>query len=427
MRKYIYFIGVISICLTLSGSFANAQDLGFDNDRTPCFPGALTSSIPFQGVAKGGELILAKSLNRNMRIAVIQTQMNEPAESVAERLAEYINTNDPFGWQIPKGFQAVAAEGGVLKCLLGGLIVAGTETGLGIPLPPHSLTCVYDAAQKVLMLFWENPPEGYDNISIVCNWSNFDHIGGASLPGDSTVHAFELDELPLNLDDLDIWVIGDRNGIRSNAAATHVSGNGKVQEELFGIPFTLGVSPNWQLWSYKTRTNRQSFSVHTENELTVAKGRRYNSVKTPDTKPFRQILSTSPQGGTVGIKRQFLGLVPGHNYRLSVRLNTLEMKPDSEGWEFSCHAIAVDSLNKPLSEEQLAGVTALPNDKTGDQAGKIAGYKPGATTKGQYITDTADITLPQECDSITVWLRLTAKSESTVAFDWIKLEDITKN
>jgi hypothetical protein len=391
----------------------------------------ITTSITFRGVANGGELILAEALNRNMRIATIQTQAGETAEVVANRLAEYINRNNPFEWHIPARYEGkpIKSEGGTLKGLPGGrtkYILAGTETGLGIPLPPCSLSCTLFAKDKRLLLSWENPLGAYDEIAIVYNWTNFDHRGGDRVEGDSSSFIVDLNQRTLDTSDLDVWVIGLRNGLPSNAGAIRLDGNS--QEELFGIPFTSRVAPNWKAWSLDTAPNIEQFSCSIKDNLTAVRemGKRYNSIKTNDSKPFRQVLKSPAQGGTLGIWRKFLGLSPGHTYKLSARLSTLDMSGNDTEWEFSMHAMPDKPDKKELTANQMSGLEVLPNGETGPQAGRITEFGPGKlTAKNEYVIHSADITLPEDSNSITVWLRHTGKGTSGVGFDWIKLEDLS--
>jgi len=68
----------------------------------------------------------------------------------------------------------------------------------------------------------------------------------------------------------------------------------------------------------------------------------------------------------------------------------------------------------------------LPSGQTGPEAGRITEFGPGKlTAKNEYEIRSADITLPEDSDSITVWLRHTGKGTSGVGFDWIKLEDLS--
>jgi hypothetical protein len=102
----------------------------------------------------------------------------------------------------------------------------------------------------------------------------------------------------------------------------------------------------------------------------------------------------------------------------------MEMDPAKDDWSFSMHAIADRKGTGKLTESQMAGIAALPDGKTGPEAGRIAYYGPGITTRGEYVMHSDDITLQQDSNSITVWLRHTGKGTSGVGFDWIRLEDL---
>lgn len=390
-----------------------------------------TTEYQFQGVASGGTLIMAGTSGRNARFFSIETRAGESAESIANRLAEYIDENNPLEWGgFWTGLKSITAEGSTLSGLVGdkaSYMFAGSETGLGIPEPPLSVSCSYDQNEDLILVDWINPAEGYDYICILMNWHNYDWSGGGSVPCQST--SFVIDrkkyQHPIDINELDVWVIGMKNGLPSNAGAIHMSGNGKIQEELFGIPFTNGVAPNWQAWSLNTTPNKELIKSHINETLIFAKGRRYNPIKTADAKPFKQVLKTPASGGTVGIWRKFLGLMPGHTYHLSARLNTLEMDPNDTGWSFSMHAMPDKVHVSKLTANQMAGLEALPHGQSGLQAARLAILSTGITTSGEYVEKSGDITLPQDSNSITVWLRLTSTKEAEVSFDWIKLEDIT--
>jgi hypothetical protein len=365
-----------------------------------------TTSIPFQGAARGGELILAEALNRNMRVAIIPTRRGESAASVAGRLAQFINENNPFEWPIPAGFPAVQADGGILHGLPGTrltYILAGTETGLGIPRPPTALTCTHDAAGHALLLDWDNPPAGYDEIGIVYNWSNFDHRGGDTVAGEATSFAVDLDDRPLNLEDLDIWVIGFRKGLPSNAAAIHVSGN--ALQELSGVPFTDGVAPNWVGWS---QSGTAVFSQRTRPEHVAGKGRPFNAIKTAGTKPFQQVLEFGPGGGVGGMSRKFNGLIPGHTYRVTMRVAVEELEPSGA---VSVHACAHES--SALTADQLART---------DRAEVVSGAGAIAAGAG-FVSQSMDITLPSGARNLTVWVCCRAGGSTRVVSDWLSLED----
>ena len=358
----------------------------------------------------------------------MHTIQDEPAESVVERLAELINMTDSFEWSIPVGYLQVNANNGILKNLIGGrntYILAGNETGLGIPKPPISLSCAYDIDGDSIVINWENPEGGYDEISVLLNWSNYNHRGGKTLPGSAERIIIQRTDCPVNLNDLDVWVFGFKAGVPSNAGAIHLSNKGRAQEELSGIPYSEGVSPNWKVWTtddaIQSKKNLMSLR---QNDLCHTKGKRYNPVKNPSQKPFKQILKTPAKGGAMGIYRQFFGLIPNHTYKISARLNTFEMDPKDSSWSYSFHAVADLPGVSDLTGQQMAGLASLPDGKSGAQAGRIAEFGQGVTTMGKYEMHSAEITLPQDSNSITVWLRCSGKITSGVGFDWAKLEDL---
>jgi hypothetical protein len=157
----------------------------------------------------------------------------------------------------------------------------------------------------------------------------------------------------------------------------------------------------------------------------------------PDEKPFYQIVKTAKVGIQGGVWRRFLGLNPGHTYKVEVRLNTLQMGDCTNEWAYSFHAAYDHAGGQGLTTNQLAGVAALPDGSKGPAAGRVALYGPGVTTKGKWekrSTDKAgpgleikDITLPDNVTSITVWLRHSGADSTGVGMDWIRLEDVTSS
>jgi hypothetical protein len=390
--------------------------------------------ITFTGEASGGTLMMWDNLGRNGCYVAIETVAGESAETAIKRLADVIEDTNPFDWVITpisdRKFKEkiVTSSGGELKGLVGGCggyMTAGTETGLGIPQPPHSLTASYDPNLKKLKLKWINPSlDAYDSIRVRFHWSNYDHSSGDSLSGNSESYVRDLSQKRMDMNDLDILVIGVRNDIPSNAAAVHVSKN--IQEELYGIPFTAGIAPNWQLWSLD-KENAIEAQMGIKSQLARIKGQPYNPIKKPQDKPFYQIIRTGEKGGTGGIFRKFIGLTVGNTYRLSVRLSTLKAEPSEKDWSYSLHAIADKSGIEKLTEDQMSGFAELSDGKKGLDAGRIVSYESAKSTENRFITDSStDITLPDDSNSITVWLRLNGKNTKGVSFDWIRLEDLGK-
>ena len=390
-----------------------------------------TTYISLQGTATGGELILAQTSGRNPRFVAITTNPGESAQSVARRLAEVINTTDPFHWLIRQGETPIIPAEGKLEGLLGSkgdYFLTGTEKGLGIPEPPLSLSCSYDSGKDQILLQWENPAGEYDSIFIVRRWSS-SPMFGFPIPGTSTSFTLDMKKRTWDVNNVDIWLIGFRDDTPSNAAAIHMSGNS--QDERFGIPFTGVVAPNWTTFTMGGKTNAVQFEQGVRQMFVSSKGQS-NSIKHPATKPFYQLIKITSPDAVAGVKRKFLGLAPGHTYRVSARLSTLEMDAAQPDWSLSLHAAYNPPGGAYLTTEQLSGLSMLADGSKGAAAGRIALYQPGLTTNRNWHERSTgkewrgltapDITLPPGVDTITVWIRCSGLG--TFGIDWVKLEDL---
>jgi hypothetical protein len=424
---------IIIIVVVLSFGYQKAYNSG---GRFP------TWELSFKDTASGGTLILAKTRNRSVKYVSIQTSNGELANSVTQRIADVINEHnfrqtqrvqyDPH-WLWVGGFQA-KASGSTLILPLGpsSYILCGTETGLGIPKPPLFLSCSYHENDNNVVLRWINPPEKYDFILVKGYWTDFDKMVTKRISGTSTRFVIETGK-GINIDDLDFRVIGFRDNIPSNAAAIHVCRYS--QEELYGIPFTNGVAPNWASWSTSEKIEKTSFEQGQKDSFV----RFGTPAKAFLTKPFYQIIKAPSQGAAHGVYRKFLGLSPGHIYRLTACLNTLDMDSVKGDWSFSLCATNNGPEGKDLTDQQLAGLAALPNGRSGPQAGRIASYSHSKTTKGDFSIVFSDansaagpqsshITLPAGADTITVWVRfICSDPEGKISFSGVKLEDISAN
>jgi hypothetical protein len=80
----------------------------------------------------------------------------------------------------------------------------------------------------------------------------------------------------------------------------------------------------------------------------------------------------------------------------------------------------------------------LPDHTKGPTAGQVARYDYATSTKGEWLLRSSgtegsgksvgDITLPEGCDSITLWFRLegTNVADTAVGVDSVALEDLGK-
>jgi hypothetical protein len=191
----------------------------------------------------------------------------------------------------------------------------------------------------------------------------------------------------------------------------------------------MGLAPNWSYWSDSTNADAVKCEQGIKPDVDM-------SVRgDPWDKPLYQIIKTTQSGVQGGVWRKFLGLKPGHTYKVEVRLNTLQMDACTNAWAFSFHAAQDNPDGSGLTVAQMAGLAALPDGSKGPEVGRVVLYEPGMTTKGQWkkrSTDTPgsgleikNITLPKDVTSITVWLRHSGASSTGVGMDWIRLTDVT--
>jgi hypothetical protein len=407
---------------------------------------AETSPITFSGQGVGGVLTLANPINRDARYIAILTTVGESAESVAQRLADAITSSDPFRWWGPTVHTVADKRVNVLGSTIldlpgpndgGWWVLGGTETGLGIPLPPTSLSAIYDPQRDKVLVSWVNPLGGYDSIALMINGNS-----SGPYPGESTHCTLPMIvDSHLGRDSMDLLMVGNRKHVPSNAGAITV--DRLSQEEMINIPFTRNIAPNWSAWSDQDRveaiqaSTAISFEQGDRGDVVPEGQRKYPYPGDPGEKRFFQMIKIHKPGFNGGIWRKFLGLMPGHTYRIHARVNSFAMDSSESDWSFSIHAAYNDASGKDLTAEQFSGVTPLPNGNVGPQAGRIVGFGLGTNTQGewkQYSTADAapgkeitDIGLPEGVNTITVWIRCNGSTPDGVGFDWIKLEDITRS
>lgn len=382
----------------------------------------------FKGVASGGTLTIGNTLNRNAFCASIETDQGESVKSVIEKLAIAVVYNSylfekPDNITSEQMIQQIIS-GDVLKLigLPGMYFITGTETGLGIPSSPKFLTCNYDSVNEKLKIKWDNSLEIYDNIALILKWNNYDSERSIILPGNISQYVITMDKVHYSVNDLDIWVIGLKDGLPSSPAAITLSDKGTVQQELHGIPFRRGISTNWKPWDI-SKIRYENYECLVKQELVSGKQSRFITINSE--KPYEQVLKTPDGGRTIGIYRKFLGLKSNSTYRIEASLTTYDMDKDSSNWSYDMNICHNGVEGKDLTIDQLSGLAILPNDEIGLNAGRVKSYNYKNTVIADYQKSSYDITLPEGVDSITVWLRYSAsKSTSGVGFNWIKLKEV---
>jgi hypothetical protein len=396
----------------------------YGGDRTGGY--IMTAEIPFKGKATGGTLILGNVRGRNVDFASVETLPGESGEAVVYKLAKVIAYSDAIfeisEWENIDRERMLAnmAQGDILRITnfpLGLYFLAGSEKGFGIPQSPLSLSCTYDKTKDEIVLNWENAIGDY----------NYIFVNGGRIPGNSTSMRISRQKTGYDVNNLDIRVFGYSNGLPSGVAAVYLEQQGTVQGELFGIPFA-DIAPNWKVWSTGNKVKKNIF----EQANKYVDMQSYNPVSSLSTKPFYQVIKGSKDGGSHGIYRKFMGLTPGHTYRIIANLTTLDMN-DSKDWSAALCAAYNQAKDKDLASQQMAGLSVLPDGKKGEKAGEIASFGKGRkNTKGNFSIVCSDanscITLPQDVNTITVWVRFNCNDPNgKVGFSGVKLEDITDN
>jgi hypothetical protein len=382
------------------------------------------TDITLNGTAAGGVLSLMQVLPVYAGFVSVVTTQGESSETVLHRLTDEIcrsnslnlgYTVDPCRFlKVTNNTLTLPTSGSLRYCF------SGTDKGFVIPRPVLSVSGSYDSEKQQVSLSWINPPETYDVIQ----------VGGLTFPPNATNCMFKCQP---GKEYIIFWggVVGKRGENLSPPASVAISTNS--QEELDTYPFYMGLAPNWSYWSDSTNATavicEQGIKTATEADAGVRGD--------PWDKPLYQSIRTTQSGVQGGVWRRFLGLKPGHTYKVETRLNTRQMDACTNTWVFSFHAAHDNPDGRGLTVAQMAGQAALPDGSKGAAAGCVALYGPGVTTKGEWkkrSTDksgpgleTKNITLPKNVTSVTVWLRHSGGNSTGVGMDWIKLEDVTSN
>ncbi len=386
----------------------------------------MRGAIKLQGVSSGGTLTLTRTPNGNYPYVCITNISGETAPSAIKRLALKLSKCEPCadwwgGDPVVRVNDNMLTLYGSYHC--GQWLFGGTEKGLGIPLPPLSTSCSY--SNDNLILKWENPSGGYDSVTIVCLGVMVGNLSGDT---ESFTHKKIYQGFPDPEKNFTYFVVGCKERVPSNGAGVRLI-NHTIQESPMNVPFTCGVAPGFKKWQYNT--DESSIVFKQGNRPGVGPNRDMKKCK---GKGFYQIIEGNGTF-TGGVIRKFIGLSPGHTYKISAFINT--GKAFKGNWSFSFHASYNSAIEKDLSVEQLAGMAKLPNGSTGFNAGQIAKYDSSAITKHEWILRTTDqegpgkiiknITLPKDAGkSITIWFRYTGKNmpSNSVDIHSVSIEDL---
>jgi hypothetical protein len=389
----------------------------------------MVNDLNFHGAASGGELII-HYFDNGTSIPVLSTEIKCGSESDAldtygRRL--YMNPEFPKLDFSKKGF----------------FVTAGTETGLGIPPPPMFLTVFQNPQSLEYTFCWRIPQNSYDEQL----WD----YNGRFLPisnGLFVVRTEMVEDVVCSrpesyspffdypLSNVDVRVVGFKGGVPSNYGAARAEGN--VMRELFDVPFSCGLAPNWNHLDGKGWRSVPGVAQGTHNE--ESRGDNLLAGKTlaigePVAPKYYQALGTAPGCLRSGVYRCFIGLNPGHLYRLSFRASTLAMDEEEGPWSFTISAAAFSgevTYNEDF-EWLVDGSFAPQADKVGDRV-ELIHYENGKTTSGKWVQTTtgsdestipSDLLVPTGSDSIVMWARFKADRPTPgVGFDLVSIEDL---
>ena len=171
-------------------------------------------------------------------------------------------------------------------------------------------------------------------------------------------------------------VVGYKSGTPSNGAGVRSTEDYRQQESQMNVPFTMNVAPGFQTWQEPGGTNLVEFEQGTFPGYGNGPGEERSPI--PQNK-FYQILKG--QGNFHGgVSRRFLGLLPGHTYRVAAGLRA-PFNP-ARGWSFSFHAAYNPPTGEPLTPAQMAGTARLPDKTKGPNAGLMTERRKGIHLRG---------------------------------------------
>jgi len=397
-------------------------------------------SQDFAGIARGGDLALVEDhCGSKCGICLIKTDPGSSAAEVVKRLVEACHSSPN------RSLRLAAFEGTVIYLPPGGYYITGSETGFAVLPPARFVTANYLPKDDRITVDWVAGERRDEYLTI--NGSVFiqsgEHTGTASLEGVCTRKRHdtrtETDVAP-NPSDLAVcvlkkkWAPGLPLTFRARTARVHVSGT--LQEDLDNVPFYGNVGPNWEPWCQAGFQEGDLRLYQGEKSEVPEKKRKLAFASSPETKFYCQMFEIKkdvPAEG--GIYRRYLGLIPGHKYRVYARFNTFEASAETGDWSLSFHACA-DPPGQGLTVNQMAGRDGLPNGATGPEASRIAVFQNGGqTTAGKWARvstgmegappSAADITIPEGSTSISAWVRVKGSTPNRFGMDWSALEDLT--
>jgi len=408
--------------------------------------GDMINKVEMTGTARGGCLkLVCEPATGKYKTCEVETFAGQTGDQVAEALQKVLESTP--GVQNP-----VRKENKVYLPWGWGYYLAGSETGFKLIQAPQfvTFTIVDDHHARVNWLPEDNP-----GIIVVFQSAILFEPApltvGESLAGKTWFANEESESSVLNEGELKVRsrlnyehffpppMIFD---LSSRPTRIYVSG--RRQEDLDNVPFYGSVMPNWVAWS-PVGFEEGALRLYQGEKAEVPEPDRFLiSASSPDTKFTCQMfeIPKDTTAETVGVEpavvvdggvyRRYLGLIPGHTYRVFGRFNTFESDPAAGDWRLSFHGCA-DPPGQGLTVAQLSGKEPLPSGATLPDGVRIASFgTKGQTTNGKWMQVStgspgacADIEIPEGSTSLSAWVRITGTTPNRFGMDWSALEDVT--
>lgn len=410
----------------------------------------------FDGVAKGGILQFVYDTYGNKYYATkIATVPGQSGESVAQALMEAFKISSGGG-----AFVKAVRDGSSIYMPAVPCFLVGTETGFKTPLAPQFATIHYAEVDDSVTVCWMPDSRGDREVrafgavgevfaassgeGVIKNISQqrryesrqTNHHSYLQYPDPNDMVFLVIMSTKARFTPPDGFPTLTESRMRSRTTRIHVSG--RRQEDLDNLPFYGNVMPNWVAWS-STGFEESTLRLYQGEKAEVSEPERSMAfASSPDAKFTCQMFeipkdtAVETVGVEGGIYRRYLGLIPGHKYRVFARFNTFESDSSAENWGLSFHACA-DPPGQGLTTGQLSGKEPLPSGATIPDGACIASFgTKGQTTAGKWMqvsTGTpgacADIEIPEGSTSLSAWVRVTGNIPTRFGMDWSALEDVT--
>jgi len=414
----------------------------------------------FDGVAKGGNLqFVYDTYSMKYYSASVDTIPGQSGEAIAQALMESFKVSSGGG-----AFIKAVCEGASIYMPAFPCFLVGTETGFKTLSPPRFATISYLDDDSVAVCWVPYPikdtqvmiggavggvvpaSNGKEVFRKVSQQLRHDprrlnYPGPLELPDPRDMAFVVLTELRAEITRPNEFRMRTESQMQSRTTRIHVSG--RRQEDLDNVPFYGDVMPNWVAWSPAGFEEGTLRLYQGEKAEVIEPARSMAFASSPDTKftcqmfeiPKRTVTeAAATEAATVdgGVYRRYLGLIPGHKYRVFGRFNTFESDPAAGDWRLSFHSCA-DPPGQGLTVAQLSGKEPLPSGATLPDGACIASFgTKGQTTNGKWVqvsTGTrgasADIEIPEGSTSLSAWVRVTGKIPTRFGMDWSALEDVT--